>query len=170
MIGRFPDLPIIQVRVRPHPLITLEPGLAAARLDDKRFFSISTGLLEPELEWADVVLYASSTIGLEAVSMDIPAVFLDVDDLLHTDPMFGWDDFKWTAAGQAELLDALLDIEELSDERFQSAQIGGREYSARYLVPISDSALAAFSGRPPEPSAAGPNRHEPPQLYRPTLK
>ena len=127
-------------------------------MDNPDFFSISSGSLDSEFEWADVVIYASSTVGLEAVFMDIPAVLLDADDLLETDPMFGWNDFKWSATGPAELIAALQDIEGLDDESFRVLRMKGRDYAESYLSPVTESALDAFEGVSTDLSSDGPDK------------
>ena len=133
-----------QIRVRPHPTIPLESALRVAPLTQRDFYSESTGTLADDLEWADVVLYASSTVGLEAVSKGIPAVYLDLGNFLHTDPMFEWNEFKWAAAEPEELLAALRQIEAIPEDTFGELQRGGQAYAASYLTPVTAAGLRTF--------------------------
>ena len=144
------------VRIRPHPLIPLQPAIDRAYLAHPDFYSPSTGALADDLQWADAVLYSSSTVGLEAVLLGIPSVYLDVDSLLKTDPMFGWADFKWSATGPMELIAALDKIGRLSDEQFKNLQKKGIEYATGYLSPITESALEAFGVVSMKASTANP--------------
>lgn len=132
------------VRIRPHPTIPLESGLSVAPLTQRDFFSPSAGSLADALEWAEVVLYASSTVGLEAISQGIPAIYLDLGDILDTDPMLGWNKFRWSVREPSELLDAIRNIDVIPQPQFQELQKEGQQYVAAYLSPVSEKGLAAF--------------------------
>ena len=132
------------VRIRPHPSRPLESALEIAPLTRRDFYSPSTGSLTDDLQWADVVLYASTTVGLEAISLGIPAIRLDLGDFLDTDPMFGWDEFKWSVQKPSELVETIKQIEKLPNERFRELQHKGREYVAAYLAPVTPGGLRPF--------------------------
>ena len=132
------------VRIRPHPAIPLESALEIAPLTRRDFFSASEGSLADALQWADVVLYASSTVGMEAVSLGIPAVYLDLGNFLDTDPMFGWSEFKWTVSEPSELVDAIQDIKAIPEAQFQKRQRLGQQYVDAYLSPVTTSDLRTF--------------------------
>jgi hypothetical protein len=91
-----------------------------------------------------VVLYASSTVGLEAVSLGIPAIHLDLGDFLDTDPMFGWDEFKWSVKEPSELVSSIKYIEAIPADRFMELQRKGQEYGASYLMPVTEATMRPF--------------------------
>ena len=132
------------VRIRPHPTIPLETALEIAPLPRRDFYSPSTGSLADALKWADLVLYASSTVGMEAVSLGIPTIYLDLGDFMDTDPMFGWDDFKWSVQEPPELIHTIHTIDAVPEARFQEQQRKGQEYVASYLSPVTAGRLRAF--------------------------
>jgi hypothetical protein len=134
----------LEVRIRPHPEFSLASALTLAPLADSDFFSESTGPLAEDLRWADVVLYASSTVGLEAVSMGIPAVYLDLGSFLDTDPMSGWNEFRWSVKEPSELVATIQTIKDLPETRFLALQQKGREYVTDYLRPVTANSLATF--------------------------
>ena len=133
-----------EVRIRPHPEFPLESALAIRPLTGPKFYFESTGSLADDLEWADVVLYASSTVGLEAVSMGIPAVYLDLGNFLDTDPMNGWGEFRWQVKEPSDLAVTLQHIKNIPEEEFQTLQKRGRDYAQNYLKPVTDEGLADF--------------------------
>jgi hypothetical protein len=133
-----------RLRVRPHPTLRLADALASAALPRTDFFEVDDRPLDASLDAADVVLYASSTVGLEAVGRGIPAVYLDLQDFLDTDPMPGWTELKWTVRRPEELVPTLRTIAGLSDADFSERQARGARYASRYLAPVDDGALAAF--------------------------
>ena len=134
-----------ELRVRPHPILSIESALEIAPLARQDFFSTSLGSLEDDLEWADVVLYASSTVGLQAVSLGIPAVHLDLGDFLNTDPMFDWKEFKWSVKEPSELVPSFKDIDSIPDAFFAELQRKAKDYAYDYLRPTAPSRLRIFS-------------------------
>ncbi len=134
-----------EIALRPHPTIRLSE--AVKLLPDGRLgfpHTISAVSLADGLAWADVALYASSTVGLEAVGAGIPSVYLDLGDILSTDPMDGWADFKWIARKPGDLKKVLDEIAILSDEQYELRQRAGYDYVNAYLYPMTDSNLQAF--------------------------
>ncbi len=140
----FGDVDGYDLRIRPHPEIPLESALAIAPTAGPRFYSESTGALADDLGWADVVLYASSTVGLEAVYSGIPAVYLNLGDFLDTDPMSGWTGFRWSVKEPSELVETIQRIQDLPRDRFQELQQKGRDYVAAYLAPVNSGNIRAF--------------------------
>ena len=132
------------VKVRPHPILSLQSALDIFNIRLNEQIIISEGSLEDDLIWADVVLYASSTVGMQAVSGGIPAIHLDLGEFLDTDPMFDWDDFKWSAKAPEALVDHIKQIDALSDEHFTTLQLNSKSYVDQYLSPVSDEALKLF--------------------------
>jgi hypothetical protein len=134
-----------QVRIRPHPAFSLDRVIEAAPLTRGDFFTASSGSLAEDFEWADVVLYATSTVGLEAVSLGVPAIQLDLGEFLNTDPMFGWDRFKWSVHDPSQLIETIRMIESLPDDEYLKRQRDGMEYVDSYLKPVTPDALRLFS-------------------------
>ena len=134
-----------EVRIRPHPAFCLDSVIKAAPLGNRTFFNASPGSLTEDMEWADVVLYATSTVGLEAVSLGIPVVQIDLGEFLDTDPMFGWDEFKWSVNEPSQLIETVREIENLTDKDYLERQRKGQEYADAYLKPITPDSLRLFS-------------------------
>jgi len=126
-----------QVRMRPHPNLALA-------LSAKPFFTISNAPLEDDLDWADVVLYASSTVSMEAIALGIPAIYLDLGNFLNTDPMFGWNEFKWPVTEPFELIKTIEQIDAIPQEKFKNLQQKGLDYVYSYLKPVTPSNMQPF--------------------------
>ena len=137
-----PDMYI--VKIRPHPILSLQTALDIFNIRLNERFIVSESNLEDDLIWADVVLYASSTVGMQAVSGGIPAIHLDLGEFLDTDPMFDWDDFKWSAKAPDTLVGHIKQIDALSDENFKTLQLNSKSYVDQYLTPVNDEALELF--------------------------
>ena len=133
-----------EVRIRPHPAFSLEQVIEDAPLGNREFFNASLGSLADDIEWADVVLYATSTVALEAVSLGTPAVQINLGEFLDTDPMFGWDEFKWSVSEPSQLVETIRRIEKLTDSEYLDRQRKGQEYTAAYLRPVTLDSLRLF--------------------------
>lgn len=144
LIKAFEGTNEYELRVRPHPSIPIEPAIEAASLEPREDFSISHGPLSEDLEWADTVLYASSTVGMEGVAMGIPAICIDLGEHLDTDPMFGWNEFKWSVTRPSELIRAIEQVKSVPDNDFNALQLKGQEYVASYLSPVTEEGLRIF--------------------------
>jgi predicted glycosyltransferase len=123
--------------MRPHPNLALA-------LSDQSFFTVSKGPLAEDLEWADAVLYASSTVSMEAISLGIPAIYLDLGNFLNTDPMFGWTDFKWPVNEPSQLVKTIENIESMPQEKFENLQRKGLDYVYHYLKPVTSKNMRPF--------------------------
>jgi hypothetical protein len=134
----------ITVRIRPHPTLPLGQALEVLAPAVTFPFEVSNGTVDQDLEWADVVLYASSTMGIEAVRAGIPAVYMDLGDILNSDPMEGWTEFKWIAKRPSDLLPVLSDIQMRGEAEFTLRQRHGREYAEAYLAAVTDERLQVF--------------------------
>jgi hypothetical protein len=132
------------VRIRPHPTIPLDTALRAADLGRRDFFTPDRGPLDASLGAADVVLYASSTVGLEAIARGIPAIYVDLDNVFDTDPALGWTGFRWSMRRPEDLATALASIDALDDRAYAARQRDGMAWAARYFEPVSDAGIARF--------------------------
>ncbi len=142
--GAFSGAYGFDVRIRPHPEIPLQLAIDASPPSNSDLFSESNGTLAEDLEWADVVLYASSTVGLEALAYGRPTVYLDLGEFLGTDPMLDWEAFKWSAGHPDELIDALQSIKDLNKDEYTNAQQEGYRYVDEYLTPVNADNIRLF--------------------------
>ena len=96
-----------EVLVRAHPAM---PRVAALLKTRGLKAPLRDGTGEPlaeAWEWTDAVLYASSTLGVEAVHRGIPAIFFDIGGFLSVDPGFRLGALKRTVS-DAKLSDEIL--------------------------------------------------------------
>jgi hypothetical protein len=142
----FDENETLQIIIRPHPAMpfTIEDAMRVAPLVRRDFFSLSKGPLEQALEEADVVMYASSTVGLEAVAAGIPAIYLELGKTMSTDPMSGWNEFKWSANNPDHLMDIIAQIEAIPPDKFEPLRLRAREYSTAYLSPTTNEGIKQF--------------------------
>ena len=107
-------------------------------------FTVSTCSLSHDFEWADVVVYVSSTVGMEAVLRGIPVIYLDLGEPVDTDSIFACKEFKWTAYDPGDLMNIIKHIDSLSDDAYGEAQKQGCRYALSYLEPVDESNMWKF--------------------------
>lgn len=133
-----------EIVLRPHPLFPLSEGL---RLSGPVRFPYRDGSGQDPAQAfsaADIVLYASSTMGLEAVRRGLPAVFLDLGNWLSLDPLFELRDYKWSVETPAALVETVEGIRSLPPERARALRWSARGYAGRYCREVTPLALEPF--------------------------
>lgn len=118
-----------EIVARPHPEFSIEK--TTLRVEP-------SWTLEQAFDWADVVVYASSTLGLEAVRRGIPAVYLELSDFLSMDPMEGFDDLKWKARTPEQLSSVL---SEIASADLEARRAKARAYADRYFKAADAASL-----------------------------
>ena len=133
------------VQIRPHPVIPLEDAISMFPYLTFQYKKQEVNVsLRDALNQADVVLYVSSTLTIEALAWGIPVIFLDIGDFLNTDPIFNFYDFKWVCNESSRLKRILKNIENLSKEEYIISQEKGREFANRYFYPVNEVTLEEF--------------------------
>lgn len=136
-----------ELRFRPHPEFSfaVAEGLVPASRGIR--YDVSTGSLQDDLLWADVVLYASSTVSMEAVARGIPVIHADVGHALNADPLVDrTDGLRWTVAEPADLLRCLTTIDALSDTEYRQRAQVDRQYVDRYFLAPDEDRIRTVLG------------------------
>ena len=117
------------------------------------FFHPSEGSLADDLSWADVVIYASSTVGMEAVARGIPVVHLDLGDFVNMDPMHGLDQLNWSVSEPNQLAIVLQEMDSLSEPEYIERQRKGHQFVDNYFHPVTKESLMLFLEPPGLPKS-----------------
>ena len=125
-------------RIRPHPTIPLN-GLRHHIFHDLPF---DQATIQESLAWADLVLYASSTLSVEALARGIPVINLGIEDA--RDPITSGTPLHrimWSASEWCEILESL---ECYTNRDFASAQNDACTAAWRILAPMTDTAIERY--------------------------
>lgn len=136
------------VRIRTHPVLSWEYFRKSHGFDLAKYpnFHLSAGgSLKEDLEWADIVVYWGSTIGVEALNIGRPVVHYDIGSIFNYDPLFESSDLKWVVNEKMRLAATLDKIRKLNDEEFLSAWEKAKMYLSNYFYPINKENLAEFA-------------------------
>jgi hypothetical protein len=135
----------VELAIRPHPefpLALLPSDLRAWTRVSGR--DVSGTALSDNLQWCDAVVYASSSVALEALARGRPVINLRLADLIDADPVLNPLDFHWQADTPAMLAAAANDIVALDSAEFDRRRRQALAYVDEYLRVPSPAALAAF--------------------------
>jgi hypothetical protein len=135
----------VELAIRPHPEfpLALLPGELRAWTHGSARDVFGTALSD-NLQWCDAVVYASSTVALEALGRGRPVINLRLADLIDADPVLNPLDFHWQADTPAMLAAAANDIVALDSAEFDRRRRQALAYVDEYLRAPSPAALAAF--------------------------
>ena len=90
------------------------------------------------------MLYASSTVGIEALKFGKPVIYADFGDFLNSDPLFNFNAFKWTCKTQQNLCDIINEISALDQTTYQEKQKQGCLYAEDYFHPATNASMKVF--------------------------
>lgn len=91
-----------------------------------------TSLIE-DFDWADIVVYISSTVALEALFCGIPAIRLNLD-VFNSDPLLKRDiPYRWQCNECSEFFDTIKEIANLSHADRMQRIADTKEYINEYL-------------------------------------
>lgn len=118
-------------RVRLHPSIPYDPfkkhGCGRNCIRDNE------PSLECSLQKADLLLYASTSVAVNAMSLGIPVVWMDLLDFWGTDPIEGDDMLRWKLTDPGEWETAVKNIISLTEQEFQSRLDKSVEFAKNYF-------------------------------------
>lgn len=131
-----------ELGIRPHPefpLSLLTADLRAMLAGQGR--DLSGTPLDENLAWADVVLYASSTVAIEALMAGRPVVYLDLGEPLEVDPILEPVPLRWHARSAEELVAAVEAIGALDEAEFADRAAAARRFAQEYFRPCTERPL-----------------------------
>ena len=135
---------LFEIRISPHPIFSIEKAIKLASPLNFNFKVEKDVSIKESLKWADVLLYTSSTVSLEALSLGIPVIYLELGELLKPDPLFGYDGLKWAVSDPDNLLATIDFIDNLPNGEFRILQDKAKEYTRRYFYPVTEENLEQF--------------------------
>lgn len=137
-----------QFAIRPHPEFPVARLPAELRSAvGTRVLDFSATPLDENLAWADVVAYASSTVGLEALMAGRAVINVDFGEPLEADPVLEPVPLHRRVRSAAELVEAVDAIESLDEADFAARRSASRNFIERYFREVSAQRLEALIGQ-----------------------
>ncbi|VAX35717.1 hypothetical protein MNBD_UNCLBAC01-517 [hydrothermal vent metagenome] len=136
------DIHDCRVIIRPHPVIPLKNALDISPFFDFEFEEQKGDVsIEEAFDMADMLLYTSSTLVVEALTYGLPVVYINNLDFLETDPVYGHKGLKWNISAPEELKKVLEEISVMNQESFIDCQRKSREYAEQYMSTVNEECL-----------------------------
>lgn len=102
--------------IRTHPNVPIRKLLSQSLVSWPANFTISNGSLEDDLQNTFCVLYRQTSVGLQALLNDLPAIHLNIDLPLPGDPMRGMEATWSVVKNYEELVEALKRIKTVTQK------------------------------------------------------
>jgi surface carbohydrate biosynthesis protein (TIGR04326 family) len=133
-----------RIRIRPHPAISFTkalriytPGRLTYTLDSHKR-SIDS------VRDARCVLYASSTVSIEAIAMGTPVVYIDFGNFIDTDPLFTARSLKWTCREPNELQSVIEKISSIDAVVMGDGRQEARTFARGYFREVTVDTVRPF--------------------------
>jgi hypothetical protein len=97
-----------------------------------------------DIEECDVGLYWGTATAVEALMIGMPIIWFDRGDVLSYDPLFDFNDFKWTVRFETPICVAIDKINNLTNEEYNSRALKGRQYVSQYFEKCSKTNVGYF--------------------------
>lgn len=132
------------VKIRPHPVIDFEGVLSIYKPHNFNYTLDRNRKIRDSLNESKVVLYASSTVGVEALCMGKPVIYIDFGNFINSDPLFNFTEFKWRCENPKDFLEILNEINSLEESAFKEKQKKGILYAKDYFYPVDNENIKPF--------------------------
>ena len=151
VLDQAPGCLDFRFRIRVHPVLPLSKLLKKLGKTIIRGGNVEVslgGTVASDVEDSSAVLYWGTTVALEALMMGKPILHFDRGDFLSYDPLFEFDDFKWTVRKSQDLCSVLDDICNLSEEESTVLKEKGRNYIRSYFHEVDGKSMSKFLSEP----------------------
>ena len=132
------------IKIRPHPGIDFNKALTIYKPSRLKFLIDTNKKLTESLKDSNVVVYASSTVSIEALSMGKPLIYIDFGNFINSDPLFNFTEFKWTCKNPRDLPAILDEINSLDKDILKTKQQQGILYAKEYFYPVNSETIRPF--------------------------
>jgi len=137
--------PNIKFGVRPHPEfpLALLPTEDIAWLDENGV-DLSGTSLKDNIFWADICVYVSSTVAVEAMMYGLPVINLRLNDVIDPDPVLNNPFWHWQVCTPDALVELVKQWEIMSDSDIEKGMKTAREYAKEYFFQPTDKNVQQF--------------------------
>jgi hypothetical protein len=136
----------IEVVIRYHQSINHNgmKNLLISDVLEKKHYSISNSTLQEDFKLCDIVLYWGTSVAFEALRYGIALIHCPGKELMSNDPLYGFEDLKWTASNSNELKEILIKLMETDVNQINERRRRGLNFVVETLKPVSSEALNPF--------------------------
>jgi len=133
-----------EIVIRPHPAIEFESALKIYTPENFTYIIETGKSIKESIAEAGVVLYASSTLGIEALAAGVPVIYADFGAFLNSDPLNWFRAYKWSCSDPNNL-EITISLALSGDDRHSERErADARQYAADYFYPVNEENLKPF--------------------------
>jgi len=133
-----------RLTLNPHPNNPMKVLIPHLDFKYNNDFPLAKGALLENFQKHDVVIYHGTTTSLDALAYGLPVIELVFSDFITVDPLFAFNDFKWTVKGPGKLGETIDEIFALSDDEYYRRQQKGFAFVKDYFYPVNDENMEKF--------------------------
>lgn len=134
-----------EILIRTHPLLPWDAIASEGKIKTQDHMRFSSHSLKDDMEWADVVIYWSTTVSMEALMIGKPVIHFDLGTTLSFDPLFECPHLKWTINSTSDLISILKHIDALTATDFQFQYKTAQQYLNTYFAPVTSQAISLLA-------------------------
>ena len=91
-----------------------------------------------------VLIYTNASTAVEAVTMGVPVIHVDLKEPMSLDPLFKLDFLKWTVSDQQGLRRTIDYVCNMDEEEYMRSYEKARAYIKDYFYPVEEKYLKEF--------------------------
>ena len=135
-----------KIKLRAHPNVSLKGLLRQCLKNPPDNFYPSEDNLETEIKNSFCVLYRQTSVGMQALLNGVPAIHLNVDAPLISDPIMTVNTYKWRIQTSEELLSTIQEIHALDYGKRKDLTCTARENAINYFTfPNNENILPFYA-------------------------
>ena len=143
----FEDIKEYKVILKFHPVTPFEKAaklLGMSSNDLPKNFKLSEKPLTEILDYADVLLYTSSTTCFEAMAMGVPTLHVESDYLIDVDPLDFAKNLRRSTGSPEEILDYVQKFKSMSDEKLSKERLKWKNAVKEVFGPVTNETYNLF--------------------------
>ena len=98
-----------------------------------------------DLKSSDVCIYWGSTVCIEALSIGLPIINFNKNDIFSYDPLFQCNNLKWSLSEKELLINIIDNINNLDNESLEFEKKKAMKYIQNYLTKIDSNKMRVFT-------------------------
>ncbi len=139
----FKDQPF-KIILKEHPLTPLKNILYYKHLNIPLNFKLSSKTIDYLLKDVDIVIYSGTAVCIEALTMGIPLIYVDINEFYNCDSLYECNYLKWIARKENDIIKIINDIYDMDITEFNKLQTLAQEYVKNYFLPVTKDKIGEF--------------------------
>ena len=134
-----------EIVLRAHPFTPLDMITRLSNIRLSSNFQVSKNKnFNEDLKNTALLIYTNATTGVEALTLGIPVVYVDLKPPLNMDPLFKLDFLKWVVSDKEDLCNVIDRIYNMGEAEHQAGYRKALSHLRDYFYPVEEKYLQEF--------------------------